>query len=384
MIVNHSSYIELDRKALANNIAFIHSLIEKKTKLSCVVKGNAYGHGVGQMVPALQDLGVDHFSVFSSYEAKQAHQHTANESTIMIMGDIVQEDRPWVVEHEIDFFIYNLENTSDFLREAKSQDKKLNIHIELETGMHRHGFEEENWGDLIELLDENKDYFNLKGICTHFAGAESSANFKRIQDQQEVFFQGVEKFKKVGLKPERLHTSCSAAIIAYPDFDLDMVRIGILQYGLWPSKESQLTYQMRYNTGRSLKSVLSWRSSILEIKHVDPGEFIGYGNSYLAEAPMKIASVAVGYGYGFSRSLSNTGRVLVNGRRLSVIGMVNMNMFLIDITEVDVKIGDRVTLIGKDGDNEIHVTYFGDLSAQLNYELLTRLDKSIPREFIED
>lgn len=384
MIVNYSSYIELDKKALANNINFIRNLIDKKTTLSCVVKGNAYGHGIAQMVPALQDLGVNHFSVFSSFEAKQVHQFIADDSTIMIMGDISPEDIPFVVENEIDFFIYNPESTLDFFKEAKKQNKKINIHIELETGMHRHGFEEGNWVDLMDLLTENKKHFNLKGICTHFAGAESSANFKRIQEQQNAFFEGVEKFKKAGLKPERLHTSCSAAIIAYPDFDLDMVRVGILQYGLWPSKESQLTYQMKRDNGITLKSVLSWRSSILEIKHVDPGEFIGYGNSYLAETQMKIASVPVGYGYGFSRSLSNTGRVLVNGKRLPVIGMVNMNMFLIDVTGIDAEIGDRVTLIGKDGDKQIHVKYFGNLSAQLNYELLTRIDKSIPRSFIGD
>ncbi len=384
MITNHSSYIELDKKALANNIKFIDQLIDDKTKLSCVVKGNAYGHGIKQMIPALQALGVDHFSVFSSYEAQQAFQVIDKDSTIMIMGDISPQHRSWVVENEIDYFIYNPESVVNFIEEAQKQDQKINIHIELETGMHRHGFEEENWDDLIDTLKENREYINLKGICTHFAGAESSANYKRIQDQQKVFMKGVRKFKNAGLKPEKLHVSCSAAIIAYPDWNLDMVRIGILQYGLWPSKESQLTYELKYHTGMNLKSVLSWRSAIMEIKHVKPGEYIGYGNSFLAERPMKIASVPVGYGYGFSRTLSNTGRVLIKGKRLPVVGMVNMNMMMIKVSDVDVDIGDRVTLIGRDGDQQIHVTYFGNLSDQLNYELLTRLDKSIPREFQEE
>ena len=128
-----------------------------------------------------------------------------------------------------------------------------------------------------------------------------------------------------------------------------------------------------------MESVLSWRSSIIDIKNVKAGDFVGYGTSFLAETNMKIASVPVGYGYGFSRSLSNTGRVLVNGKRLSVIGTVNMNMFLIDVTNIEVKIGDTVTIIGQDGEQSINVSYFGNLSEQLNYELLTRLDKSIPR-----
>lgn len=383
-LINHSSHIELDREALANNIQFIDNLLDEETVLSCVVKGNAYGHGIEQMVPALHQLGVKHFSVFSSFEAKQAFPCLDQEATIMIMGDIAKVDIPWVVEHELDYFVYNPESITDFLREAKKQDKRLRVHIELETGMHRHGYEEENWDDLMELLNNNSDYINLKGICTHFAGAESSANFKRIEHQQEVFQQGVKRFKEAGLVPERLHVSCSAAIIAFPNWNLDMVRIGILQYGLWPSKESQLTYQMKYDNDLDLKSVLSWYSSILEIKHVAPGDFVGYGNSFLAERQLKIASVPVGYGYGFSRSLSNTGRVLVNGKRLPVVGMVNMNMFLINVTGIDVKIGDRVTLIGRDGNHQIHVSYFGNLSSQLNYELLTRLDKSIPRRFNDD
>src|SRR5699024_7033746 len=145
MIVNHSSYIELDKKALSNNLKFIYNLIDEGTQLSCVVKGNAYGHGIKQMIPALEDLGVNHFSVFSSFEAKLAHKYAHEDSTIMIMGDIVPQDIPWVVNHQIDYFIYNPESVTDFLKEAKKQGKKINIHIELETGMHRHGFEEENW-----------------------------------------------------------------------------------------------------------------------------------------------------------------------------------------------------------------------------------------------
>lgn len=384
MCVNYSSIIHLDKKALANNIAFIKNLVNNQTKLSAVVKGNAYGHGVQEMLPALQDLGIDHFSVFSSYEAKQAFHVLEKGNQLMIMGDIPDQDVPWIVENELEFFVYNNESLDYFLKEAQRQDRKLNIHIEIETGMHRHGFEEEDWQTLISILKENHQFFNLMGMCTHFAGAESSANFKRIENQQDAFQKGVTTFKKQGLFPKNLHTSSSAGIIAFPDWNLDMVRVGILQYGLWPSKEIQLTYQMKYDFKLDLKPVLSWHSSIMEIKTVRKGEYIGYGNSYLTERDMKIASVPVGYGYGFSRVLSNIGKVLVHGKRLSVVGMVNMNMFLINVTEMNAEIGDRVILIGKDGEQEIKVSYFGDLSDQLNYELLTRLDKSIPRSFEED
>jgi alanine racemase len=379
MTINHSSTIEIDRDAIANNIKFIRQFLSDKTKLSAVVKGNAYGHGIRQMVPELEHIGVDHFSVFSSFEAKIAYRYTRNGASIMIMGDIAKEDTSWVVRNDIEFFVYNLKAFEKLLKEAKKQDKTVHPHIELETGMNRHGLEEIHYDPVIKLMQKYRAHIELEGLCTHFAGAESTANFKRIQDQQKRFKKGVAHFKETGFEPERLHTSCSAGIIAYPDYDLDMVRVGILTYGLWPSKEIQLYYDANFNYERKLKSVLSWRSHILDVKNVAAGEFVGYGNSFLAESDMQIASVPVGYGYGFSRSLSNTGRILVNGKRLSVVGMVNMNMFLIEVTNVDVKVGDTVTLIGDDGGQSIHVSYFGNLSEQLNYELLTRLDKSIPR-----
>ncbi|MAN27820.1 MAG: alanine racemase [Mesonia sp.] len=378
-MTNHSSVIELNRNALANNFKFIKNLIGEKVTLSSVIKGNAYGHGIQQMVPELQYLGVNHFSVFSSFEAKIAHESLTQAATIMVMGDIAEEDISWVVENKIQFFIYNISGLQTLLREAKKQTKKIHVHIELETGMNRHGFEQNQLLELVEIIEENKNLIEVEGICTHFAGAESSANFKRIQEQQQSFLKGIEFLKIKGIEAKKLHTSCSAGIIAYPQFNLDMVRIGIIQYGLWPSKESQLTYNVKHEYETQLESVLSWRSSIIDIKNVKAGDFVGYGTSFLAETNMKIASVPVGYGYGFSRSLSNTGRVLVNGKRLSVIGTVNMNMFLIDVTNIEVKIGDTVTIIGQDGEQSINVSYFGNLSEQLNYELLTRLDKSIPR-----
>lgn len=379
---NHSSTIYLDKKALANNLEFIRNLLTEKNKFSAVIKGNAYGHGAVEMMTALQELGVNHFSVFSAYEAKQVFSVLAKNSVLMIMGDIPDEDISWIVENEIEVFIYDFKSLQQFITTAKQQQKQVNIHIELETGMHRHGFDKKHWEKLLGIIKTNLAYIKLKGICTHFAGAESSANYKRIKDQQENFRVGVDFFKQAGLNSENLHTSSSAGAIAYPEWNLDLVRIGILLYGLWPSKEIQLFYRMKYQTTFDLQPVLSWHSSIMAIKEVKPGEYIGYGNSFLAEREMKVASVPVGYGYGFSRAMSNTGRVLVKGKRLPVIGMVNMNMFLIEVTDVEVEISDKVTLIGKDADQEIKVSYFGNLSDQLNYELLTRLDKSIPRKLI--
>ncbi len=383
MIYNNSSKIEIDKSAVRNNITFIRSQIGDSVLLSSVVKANAYGHGIDQMVPLLESNDVRHFSVFSSFEARRVLQASKNQPTIMIMGDVAEEDLLWVFEHEIECFVYNFHDLKNYIYAAKKLKKRALLHIELETGMNRHGFSPSDLDQLIGSLREQADYFELKGICTHFAGAESSANYKRICNQQKTFLRGIAKFRENDIVPDHIHSSCSAAILAYPEFNHDMVRVGILTYGLWPSTEMQLTYKIKNEIDKSpLQPVLSWRSRITDISYVESGEFIGYGNSYLAETDMKIASVPVGYGYGFNRSLSNTGRVIVNGMRLSVIGIVNMNMFLIDASNVEINIGDTVTIIGKDGSKAINVSHFGNLSDTLNYELLTRIDKDIPRNVV--
>lgn len=383
MIPNNSSRIELSANAIAHNVSFVKKQIGKGVKLSAVIKANAYGHGINQMVPELENNGVSHFSVFSSFEAREVAAASKKGACIMIMGDIAKEDVEWVVSNDIECFVYNFYMLQTLVQEAKHQIKKVGIHIEVETGMNRHGFRPFEWQDLSDKLSLFESHIALQGICTHFAGAESSANYKRVLDQQKVFLKALAYFREKNHVPKNVHTSCSAAMLAFPEFNHDMVRVGILLYGLWPSSEMQLHYKLKYDEQKSpLKTVLSWKSHIIDISNVDSGDFIGYGNSFLAETDMKVAFVPVGYGYGFSRSLSNQGRVIVNGSRLSVIGVVNMNMFLVDATNVDLKIGDEVTIIGSNKSQEIKVADFGNLSNQLNYELLTRIDKSIPRVLV--
>lgn len=380
MIDNSSSVIELSRTALATNIHFIRQLVGENVIISSVLKGNAYGHGIKQMVPELENLGIKHFSVFGSFEAMEVKQHCQENTSIMIMGDIIPSHFSWIIEEGVECFVFNFERLETLCSIARTLKKKARIHLELETGMNRTGFAQKYWEELAKSLQEKKDCLEVIGICTHFAGAESVSNFKRIQRQKKVFDIGVAFFKTKNIIARLLHTSCSAAVIAYPENNFDMVRVGILQYGLWPSKEIQVSY---FNDVKKkedpLKRVISWKSHVMDVKEVQMGEFVGYGTSFLAEYDMKIASVPVGYSYGFSRSLSNQGHVVINGKRLNVVGIVNMNMFVVEVTHADVKVGDQVTLIGKEGETTITVSHFGNLSDQMNYELLTRLGRDIPR-----
>jgi alanine racemase len=259
--------------------------------------------------------------------------------------------------------------------------KKARVHVEIETGMNRTGFNEAEFEMLVSTLLANRKHIDFEGLCTHFAGAESIANHLRIEHQKERYNELAKWFADKDLHPKRKHTCCSAASIRLPAMHFDMVRIGILQYGFWPSREIFIEYLKGKKIKEDpLRRIISWKSWVMSTKEVEMGEFIGYGTTYLAQSDMKIAIIPVGYSHGFSRSLSNQGRALIRGYRLPVVGMVNMNNMMIDITQApNITKGDEVTLIGNDEEIEISVSSFGELSDQLNYELLTRLPSRIPR-----
>lgn len=375
-----SSTIEISESALRNNIDFLKNTLGASCQLSAVVKGNAYGHGIRTYVSLAEKCGVDHFSVFSADEAFKAKEVLIG-SSLMIMGFIDQNDLKWAIEHEISFFVFDQGRLEATLEIAKKLKKPARIHIELDTGMNRTGFTKKELKPVIEILKANQEHLIVEGFCTHYAGAESIANHVRVKKQIKTFGQMDRWMTGKGIVPETRHTACSAAAMSYPKARMDMARVGIMQYGFWPSRETFINYISR-KTDKSdpLKRVITWKSKIMTTHLVKPGEFIGYGTSYMAENDTKIAIVPVGYSHGYSRSLSNQGRVLINGQRVGVIGMVNMNMLIVDITNIPFStIGDEVVLIGKQGDLEISVSSFGELSIQLNYELLTRLPQDIPR-----
>jgi alanine racemase len=376
-----TSVIEINKAALKENLRFIKKLLGNKTSISSVVKGNAYGHGIKSFVPIAQDCGVDHFSVFSAQEAYQVRKVIKDPATILIMGMIENTQLEWAVNNGIEFYVFDVHRLQAALKVAKKLKKRSVIHVEVETGFNKTGFNSIQLRDVAAILKDNWQHLEFKGLCTHYAGAESISNYLRIINQLKTFKKICRFFEESGLKPQIFHTACSAAAIRYPAARMDMARIGIMQYGYWSNTETYISYITK-REGRKdpLKRIISWKSRIMDIKEVKPGEFIGYGTSYLSSKKMKIATIPVGYSHGFSRSLSNQGRVLVNGERVSVIGTVSMNSFTIDVTELQsVKRGDEVVLIGDQGDLSISVSSFSEMSNQLNYELLTRLPENIPR-----
>lgn len=381
----HTSYIEISKSAYRNNIQFIREQVGEKTVISSVVKGNAYGHGIENIVAIAEDCGIRHFSTFSTDEAWRVLKASKKSSEVMIMGMLENKSLSWIIESGISIYVFEFDRLHAAISEAKRIGIKARIHVEVETGFHRTGFEWEEKEQLQQLLIENLSHIELVGLCTHYAGAESINNYVRIQNQIQKYHEYKNWLVQEGLVFQVYHTACSAACLTYPDTIMDMVRIGIAQYGFWPSQETYMSKfkQLDLNKKNPLRRLITWKSCIMSVKKVEMGSFVGYGNSFMAQRDMLIALVPIGYSHGYSRILSNGGKVLIQGKIMPVVGTVTMNTVAVDITDLKAaEKGDEVIIIGKQRKNEITVASFGESAQQINYELLTRLPQDIPRKIV--
>lgn len=382
--MNYSSIITLNEKSVQTNIGFLKKKLGPKVRISAVVKANAYGHGIEQIVPLFEKHGIDHYSVFFYREALRVHNSLLGKATIMIMGFIPNESMSDVIEKGFEFFIFNLERLEVALKFAKQLNKKAKIHLEAETGMNRSGLNLDLLTTAISTIKANPEYIEVVGFCTHLAGPESISNHLRIQNQLKKYQKLLTQLEASGIDPKCKHVANSAAAFVYPKTRMDMVRVGIMMYGFWSSAEVFIHYiNSKMNKIDPLDRILGWKSQVMSIKDVKTGEFVSYGISYLAQSDIKTALIPIGYSSGYSRSLSNKGRVLVRGQMCNVIGVVNMNMIIADITNLkEAIVGDEVVIIGKQGNLEIKVSAFSDISDQLNYEVLAHLSESIKRTII--
>lgn len=382
--MHSTSVITISRSAIKANLDALRQMIGPTVRISSVVKANAYGHGIDVYPPLAEEMGIDHFSVFSFEEAAAVKQAVKN-ADVCIMGMVEDSQIPEAVEKGIEMFVFDRYRLGIILETAKRLKTPAKVHIETETGMHRTGLEKKNVINVIEVLQQNSEHLVFKGLCTHLAGPESISNHVRV-NKQVTHFQSIKRlFKKHNLFPEYTHIANSAGSVNYPHIKFNMVRVGILQYGFWPSKETFIRhYTLKKTYTDPLKRAISWKTRVMSIKEVDTGEFVGYGNFYLTGSPMRVAILPIGYSNGYSRDFSNKGRVLIHNSRCSVIGLVNMNMIAADITGIgEVRIGDEAVIIGKQGDLEISVSYFGTGSDRINYEVLSRLPAGIPRLVVD-
>ncbi|WP_425636563.1 alanine racemase [Algoriphagus yeomjeoni] len=380
-----TSTLEISAKAYRQNIRYIRSEIGPKPIISAVVKGNAYGHGIAQMVEIIEKAGIRHFCTFSSDEAWEVLEHSKRGSEIMILGMLHLEEIPELISKGISFYVFDFERLQRAIDISKEIGIHAKVHIEIETGFHRTGFDWSQREKLAEILLEEKDNISIEGLCTHYAGAESVSNFVRVKNQIARYHEFKDFFNSRGIAFKIYHTACSAATLIFPETIMDMVRIGIAGYGFWPTKETFFAKLNSLPKGNKnpLRRLITWKSTIMSLKAVKTGEFVGYGNSYMALENIRLAIVPVGYGHGYSRMLSNQGMVLIGGQHCQVVGTVTMNAIAVNVSKIkDLKIGDEVILIGKQGGKEITVASFSESTQQVNYEMLTRLPKDIPRIII--
>ena len=386
--VTHSlSWLEIDRTFYRSNLDLMQTVVRPDCAISCVVKGNAYGHGISSIVPLAEEWGIRHFSVFHAGEALEVQQASNAESDILVLGFLTDDELEWAVEQDISFQVFDLHRLRWAEDAARRVGRPARVHLELETGMNRTGLDDADFREAVERVAASSGTLDCDGICTHFAGAESEGNFVRIRDQIDRFHRAVEIAAERGIRPRLRHTAGSAATFAYPETHLDLVRVGISQYGFWPSQETRMRFLLARSDGGPappvedpLKRVMRWVTRVMTVRDVPPGRFVGYGRSYLTTRPQRIATLPVGYAQGFPRVLTNLGVVLVNGQRAPVVGVVNMNLTTIDVTEIPgVAPGDEVVLIGRQGDKEITVGWFGDMTQTLNYEVLVRIPREVPR-----
>ena len=384
-MVRHSSRIYLSQSALTNNFNFIRKKVGRDVRITSVVKANAYGHGITDFVPMAEACGIRHFATASAFEAEEVLECCRKDSGIMIMGILYEEDIEWAIENDIEFYVFNYDRLPKSLESAKKLNKKALIHIEVETGANRTGMQKEEFPKAISFMKKNEEFLQFEGLCTHFGGAESLSNQFKINSQHKRFKDFLKVCKEKKFLPRYRHIACSAAALVYPDTVYDMVRIGVAQYGFWPSPDTYFMHLQESggNGSTTLKRLFSWKTDIMDIRHVDEGEFIGYGTAYQATRNMKIAVLPLGYSNGYPRAMSNRGHVLIGGKKAPIVGLINMNLFMVDISHIsNVSVGDEVVLIGRQKNNTINISSFTNFTQLLNNEMLSRLPAAIPRKTV--
>jgi len=371
-------WIELDAHAPAHNINEIRTGLQKEVLICAVVKANAYGHGVRQMIPLLK--GVDWFAVNSLEEGLEL-QEIGVQKPVLVLGHIPISRLPEAVEAGFRLTVFNMETITS-LSKLNTGSTPVRIHLKIETGTGRQGILPGQVADYIREIQES-DRIVLEGVSTHFANIEDTLNYDYSHRQLTIFRNALENMQKLGENPPVIHTACTAAAILFPETHFSMIRIGIGVYGLWPSRETFLSATMRKKPVPDLRPVLTWKTRVAQLKDLPEGSFVGYGCSYRTTRKTRVAILPVGYADGYDRSLGNIAYVLVKGKRAPVIGRVCMNLTMIDVTDIpDVVLENEVVLLGRWGGEVISAETMAGWAQTINYEIVTRISPFLERRVV--
>lgn len=376
------SWLEIDAAALRHNVTALRSNLAEGCSLVPVVKANAYGHGYLEIAQLLDDEGFTFLAVHNLAEAFILRD-AGIKSPPLIMGYIPLNDLREAVAAGFDFVVYN-EETLRELAGIATNEGPARCHLKLETGTNRQGVTAGQLPRLLQLFKENKQ-LQLVGLSTHFANIEDTTDHTYAEMQYRRYVEMKKVVEAEGLKIKYAHTASSAASLLFPHTHFNLARAGIALYGLWPSKETYVSYRLKGGENKLLQPVLSWKSMIAQIKEIQKGEFIGYGTTYRATADSKIAVIPIGYFDGYDRQLSNQGHVLVNGMRAPVRGRICMDMFMVDITDIpDVNLESEVVLIGRSGEEQLRAEDVAGWAQTINYEVVARIGSHLERRVINE
>jgi alanine racemase len=367
----YRGYVTIDLDAIYNNIEKLKNNLKIGTKVAAVIKTDGYGHGAVPIAFTIEDL-VDAYAVATIDEAINLREHGVTKP-IYVIGYTHEGQMERFVEYDVRPTIFTMQSALVASNAAVNMEKNIKIHIKIDTGMGRIGFRDDD--ESIEIIKQINKLSNveIEGIFTHFATADEKDK-KRAKKQYDRFKNFTDKLEEQGVHIPIKHCSNSAAMMEMNYANMDCVRAGIAMYGLYPSEEVD-------KENIILTPALSFKSHIIFVKEIEKGTEISYGGTFVADKKMKVATIPVGYGDGYRRSLSNKGYVLIRGKKAPIIGRVCMDQFMVDVTEIkDVENGDLVTLIGKDGKEDISAEKLAELAGEtFNYEIVCDLGKRIPR-----
>ncbi|NLV88392.1 MAG: alanine racemase [Tissierellia bacterium] len=369
-------WAEINLDNLAHNIREVRRLTRKDALVTAVVKANGYGHGSIEIAQTFLDNGADRLAVAVLTEAIELRR-AGFKVPILVLGYTPTTLFEKVIQYDISQTIYNYDDAKILSEKAVKLNKEVAVHIKIDSGMGRIGFLS-NDEAIEEILRISKlPNLYLEGIFTHFAKADE-VDKSHAMTQFKKFTSVVDKLKERGLDIPIKHASNSAAIIDLPDFNLNMVRAGIMIYGLKPSDDVKLDRV-------DLKPAMTLKARISHLKTVPRGTGISYGQIFVTERESKIATIPIGYADGFTRLLTEKAEVYINGKRAKIVGKICMDQCMIDVTDIeDVKIGDEVILFGYGKEGYPHVDEVAEKLGTINYEIVCMVGRRVPRVYISN
>ena len=370
-------YARIDLDAIAYNMEQMKENLSPDTQIMAVIKADGYGHGAVQIAHMLESVNYIWGFAVATLDEAVVLRTEGIKKPILVLGCVFPDQYMAMLKHDIRMNVYTEEMAEAISQMAARENMTAYMHIKLDTGMTRLGFDVSDTSvAAIERISNMKNV-KMEGIFTHFAKAdETDKTFtqKQIMD----FCHMVSKLKEKNVTFAYEHCANSAAIIDVKDANFDLVRAGISTYGLYPSEEVR-------KENVKLRPALELKSHVAFVKEIEKDTGISYGGTFVSKDKMKIATIPVGYADGYPRSLSNQGFVLIRGKKAPIVGRVCMDQFMVDVTHIEgVGFGDKVTLIGTDGNETISVEDLGELSGRFNYEFICDLGKRIPRVYVKN